>query len=259
MRRCIITLAAILAAATLSASSANAQNAEIDALWEAGNKAYSESRFEEAANSYNAILAEGYASYKLYYNLGNAYFKDNRIGKAILFYNRALLLRPSDRDASYNLEIANAQVRDKIEAIPEFFLIRWASDARTLLGSNAWAAASLGFLALTLASVLVYLLSQKLRLRKAGFYTGICSLVLFAAAAAFSISERHDILHSPDAIVMSVAAPVKSSPDNQSKELFILHEGTKVVIVSTLGQWHEIEIASGDKGWIAHEAIERIR
>lgn len=254
MKRYIILLAALLCA-----TAARAQNAELDALWDAGNKAYAEARYDQAIESYNAILMEGYSSYKLYYNLGNAYFKDNQTGRAILFYNRALQARPSDRDAQYNLEIANAQVRDKIEVIPQFFIVRWVAEIRMLMGSNGWAVVSLAFLGLTLASVLVYLLSQKLRLRKTGFYIGICSLALFGVALGFSLSERHEMLNSSDAIVMNVAAPVKSSPDNSSKELFILHEGTKVKIVSTLGEWREIEIASGDKGWIAETAIEKIR
>ncbi len=254
MKRYIIILAALL-----SSSVCPAQTAGLDKLWEDANKAYTDADYDKAIGGYTAILDAGYASHKLYYNLGNAYFKSNRIGRSILFYNRALLLKPGDRDTRYNLEIANGQIRDKIDAVPEFFLTRWVRGVRSTMGSNGWAVLSLVLLAAVLGSVLVYLLAGKLVLRKAGFYIGICSFVLMVSAFVFSISERHEILHSSQAIVMSSAAPVKSSPDGASKDIFILHEGTKVSVVSSLGEWREIEIASGDKGWIASAAIETIR
>ena len=254
MKRYIIILMA-----AVSSSVCYAQTAELDRLWEEANNAYSNADYAAAIKSYDAILENGYSGHKLYYNLGNAYFKNNQIGKAILFYNRALLLRPSDKDTRYNLEIANGQVRDKIEAVPEFFLMRWVSSFRSMMGSNGWAVASLLFLALLLGALLAYLLSEKLPVRKAGFYTAICSFILFMVTLGFSLTERHEILHSSDAVVMSPAASVKSSPDRASKDIFILHEGTKVRITSSLGEWREIEIADGNKGWIAETAIERIR
>lgn len=254
MKRYIIILAALL-----SSSVCFAQEANLDMLWEEANTAYADADWDGAIRGYNAILDAGYASHKLYYNLGNAYFKDNKVGRAILFYNRALLLKPGDRDTRYNLEIANGRVVDKIEPVPEFFLTRWVRGVRSTMGTNGWAVLSLVLLAVALGAALVYLLSGKLALRKAGFYTGICSLALVALALTFSIVERREILHSPEAIVMSTAAPVKSSPDVASKDIFILHEGTKVRVVSSLGEWREIEIASGDKGWIASAAIETLR
>ena len=236
-----------------------AQEADLGKLWEEANAAYADADYNKAISGYNAILDAGYVSHKLYYNLGNAYFKDNKVGRAILFYNRALLLKPGDKDTRYNLEIANGRVVDKIEAVPEFFVTRWVRGVRSAMGSNAWAAMSLVLLAALLGAALVYLLSGKLVLRKVGFYVGICSFAAMVFALVFSISERHEILHSSEAVVMSTAVPVKSSPDRASKDIFILHEGTKVRVVSSLGEWREIEIASGDKGWIAATAIETLR
>lgn len=232
---------------------------ELDRLWNSANTAYANKRFAEAAATYDSIFMMGYASHKLYYNMGNAYFEDGKIGRSILFYNRALLLKPSHEDTKFNLALANTYVRDKIDALPEFFLTRWVRGLRTSLGTNGWAAFSLLFLALALASALVYLLAGKISRRKKGFYIGIVSVVLFVVSLGFSLVERHEILHSGEAVVMSSAAPVKSSPDQSSNDLFILHEGTKVNVVSTLGEWREIEIADGNKGWVAAGLIENIR
>lgn len=228
-------------------------------LWDRANAAYVKGDYAIATAAYDSIYAAGYSSHKLYYNLGNAYFKEGKIGKSILFYNRALLLYPSDADTRYNLAVANTFVKDNIDAVPDFFLTRWVRALRTSMSSNSWAAASLLMMAVLSASVLLYLLSDRLVLRKTGFYTGICALALFVVAMSFSIVERHEILHSQDAVIMSTAAPVKSSPDGASKDIFILHEGTKVRIISTLGKWREIEIADGNKGWITETAIETVR
>lgn len=254
MKRFIIILAA-----ALGFTAVQAQAADVDALWESANAAYANADYATAIRDYNAILDGGFTSHKLYYNLGNSYFKDKQIGRAILFYNRALLLKPSDKDTRYNLEIANGYTRDRIEPVPEFFLTRWVRSLRLTMGSNGWAVTSLLLLGVVLGAALLYLLAEKISLRKTGFYIAICSLVLFVVALGFSLTERHEILHSSEAIVMSSAASVKSSPDRASTDLFILHEGTKVRIVSTLGDWREIEIANGNKGWIAETSIESIR
>ena len=194
----------------------------------------------------------------LYYNLGNAYFRDGKIGKSILNYERALDLRPADDDARHNLSVANSYVKDKIDNVPEFFLVTWVRSLRMSLSSNAWAAISLILFAITLSAVLLYLLSGRLAIRKTGFYTGIIALLLFLLSLSFSSAERRQILHPEYAIVMHSSASVKSSPDNGSKELFIIHEGTKVKVVREIGQWKEIMIADGNKGWMNSDAIEMI-
>ena len=233
-------------------------NASLDTLWNNANTAYINGDYEGAIAGYDSVLLEGYSGYKLYYNLGNAYFKSGQIGKSILNYNRALRLAPSDEDVKHNLSVANSYVKDKIERVPEFFLKTWFKSLRVSMSTNSWAVASLVLLALVFAAVLFYLLSGKMVLRKAGFYTAIVSFVLFIFAVVFSVQERSELLHSTEAVVMSSAAPVKSSPDNSSKDIFILHEGTKVRVLSTLNQWCEIAIPDGNKGWIMESSIEKI-
>lgn len=228
-------------------------------LWQKGNEAYLAGDYAGAAKAYGGIADKGLASHKLYYNLANAYFKNGQLGNAILFYNRALQLKPGDADTRFNLQIAESRVKVRIEPVPQFFLARWVVALRKTLGSNGWAMVSLGALALALAAALLYLLPEKRALRKAGFNTALVFAGVFALSLAFSLVERREMLHSGDAIVMSATATVKSSPDDAGKDTFILYEGTKVKIVSTLGDWREIEVADGNKGWIASGAIETVR
>lgn len=236
----------------------NAQTLAVRNLWDAGNDAYARTEYSQAVSYYDSIQTLGYTGHKLYYNLGNAYFKDGKIGPAILNYERAISLRPTDSDAKHNLQIANGFVKDKIVSVPEFFLSTWIRSLRMAISSNAWASISVLFFVLTLATVLLYLLSGRLVLRKTGFYSAIVSFCLFVVTISFSAMERRNILHPDEAIVMQSSASVRSSPDNSSKELFIIHEGTKVKVVREIGQWQEITIADGNKGWVNTLSIEMI-
>ena len=226
--------------------------------WDAGNRAYMEGDFEKAADCYQSILGYGLHSAKLYYNLGNVAFKLGHTGEAILYYNKALKIAPSDEDTRYNLAIAEAQTKDKIEMMPEFFLKRWAREVRNSLSCTAWGVLSLAALALALACTAIFLLAQRLTLRKTGFFGAIAASVVLIATAWFGIAERNEMLRHEEAIVMASAISVKSSPDRSATDLFVLHEGTKVRIVTELENWYEIVIADGKKGWIDAYSIERI-
>lgn len=257
MKRFIIAFVIVFAvAAQLFAVMAN--DSKLDSMWERANKAYVAEDFPRAIEIYDSIADAGYESHKLYYNLGNAYFKDRQMGLAILYYNRALQLKPSDRDIRHNLKVANTQIVDKIEVLPEIALVGFVKGVRRSLSSNTWAVVSLCSVALMLAGVLLYLMSRSFRLRKGGFWGAVVMLGVSIFAISFAAINRDEQLHSSDAIVMLGAAPVKSSPDINSKDIFILHEGTKVAITDAIGEWYEIIIADGNKGWILKDSIEKI-
>lgn len=133
-----------------------------DKLWDQANTAYINNDFPTAISLYETILSSGRQSGKLYYNLANAYFKEQEIGRAILNYNRALRLNPGNEDIRYNLQVAEKMTKDHIDAVPEFFVKTWLSNLRNLLSSTTWAVLSLVFLAAMLGSALFYLLSRRL-------------------------------------------------------------------------------------------------
>lgn len=241
--------------ASVSATMAQPTSAE---RWEMGNKAYMEGAYDKAIEEYCAILEGGEYSMELYYNLANTYFKMENIGKAILYYNKALRIAPSQEDVLHNLAIAETRTKDKITAVPEFFLHRWMRVVRNSVSCNAWGALSVLFFALILTFVLLFLLASRLGVRKAGFYGALCSLLLFVATTAFAISSRNDILTKDEAVVMSSAISVKSSPDRSATDLFVLHEGTKLRIVAEFDEWIEVVIADGKKGWTERKNIETI-
>ena len=226
--------------------------------WEAGNKAYIDGDYNKAIAEYNAILDGGEYSMKLYYNLANAYFKVGSIGKAILYYNKALRIAPSQEDIRHNLAIAEAQTKDRIVAIPEFFINRWLRTLRNTMSCGTWSLLSLLFFGVLLSFTLLFLLASRIRWRKVGFYGALSSLVMFVAVTLFAISSRNDILQHEEAIVMGSAVSIKSSPDRSATDLFVLHEGTKVRIIAEVDEWREIVIADGKKGWVEVKNIEQI-
>ncbi len=226
-------------------------------LWQEGVSAYSENRFKDAANSWEVIIASGVASPELYCNIGDAYFKQGNYPKAILNYERALKLDPSFKDARYNLDFAQSFTQDKIEAVPEFILESVGRKICYILGSDTWAVLFLVFLALTAACVLVFLLGASPVKRKIGFYCGIVLLLLSLLCLDFSAWQKRDYAKKDSAIVMLPVSSVKSSPSG-GKDLFVIHEGTKVKILDNVGDWQNISLADGRQGWIEASAIEVI-
>ena len=231
---------------------------DAEELWDMANLAYNEGNFAKAVATYEQILSQNLHSAALYYNLANAYFKQGELGKALLNYNRASRIAPGDEDIRHNQEYAEKMTKDSIEKIPEFFLITWLRSVRGAMSCTAWTVLSIVMLATALVMALLYLLAQRMSLRKVGFYTMAVAVLLFVATSIFAISERNQLVGRSEAIVMSTAASVKSSPDRSATELFVLHEGTKVSIGETTDGWAEVRIADGRKGWIEDKRIERI-
>ena len=233
--------------------------APVDSLWDAGVAAYSDGRYQEAALLWQAASMSGKESPVLFYNIGNAFFKQNDYPKAVLYYERALKLDPSYSDARYNLDFASGFVQDKIEPVPEFILKSLARKVCYSLGSNAWAVLFLIFLAAALAMALLFMLSSTPARRRTGFYTGIVFLLLSIGSFAFSLWQRADYKASDDAIVMAPVSAVKSSPGGESaKDLFVIHEGTKVKVLDQVGEWKNISLADGRQGWMLSKDMEVI-
>ena len=240
-------------------ASMNIQAKDLDSLWTAGVQAYTDGMFSDASAAWTSIEESGQKSAKLYYNLGNAWFKQGNYPKAILNYERALRLDPSYSDARYNLEFTSNFVQDKIEPVPEFILKSVARKVCYVMGSNAWAVIFLVLLAAALVMGLLFLLGSSVGKRRAGFYCGIVLLLLSAGALSFSIWQKSDSVKTDTAIVMSPVSSVKSSPSSgSSKDLFVIHEGTKVTILDEVGSWKNIALADGRQGWITSNELEVI-
>ena len=238
----------------------NAGNMEyIDSLWNAANSAYSEGRWEEALADYSMISDAGMESASLYCNIGNACFKQGNVPMAILYYERALKLDPSYSDARFNLDLLNSGIQDRIDPVPELILKTWIRKVCYLTDSDAWAFMFLVFMAVFAGMALLFILGGSPGAKRTGFFTGIVMLLFAFSCLAFSIWQKRDYMKTDEAIVMKPVSSVKSSPSGEaSKNLFILHEGTKVRLIDQVGSWNNIELADGRQGWIPSDDIEAI-
>ena len=230
-----------------------------DSLWNAANEAYAQERWEDAVNDYTAIAEASMESAPLWCNLGSAWYKSGNLGKAILCYERALKLDPSYEDARYNLELLNAMKLDRLESVPELILATWMKNLGRTLDSDSWAVCFIVFLVLTLTMVLLFILGSSATSRRAGFFTGVVCLLLAVASLSFSLWQKNEYMKADKAIIMKPVSSVKSSPSGDSaKDLFVLHEGTKVQVLDNVGGWSNIELSDGRQGWLPSSDIEII-
>lgn len=225
--------------------------------WQRAEQLYSNKQFVEAAELYESMFQYG-ESADLYYNYANALYKSNQIGLAILNYERALRLDPNNDDIKFNLEFVNNMKTDKIEPIERFFFAEWLDALARMLTSNQWAYVSIISFFLMLLWGLFYLFGRKVWLRKLAFFLALFLLVLSVFTMVNAFKMKSLIENNPAAIVLSGSVSVKSSPDESGTEVFVIHEGTKVSIISTLAEWSEVRLADGNIGWLQTSTIEKI-
>lgn len=224
--------------------------------------AYRQNSFAESIKLYESEIGKNKQikkeSPELYYNLGNAYFRDNQIAKAILNYERALLLDPGDSDIRHNLRFAKTRIEDKIDSADSFFVNQWIRSIQNLYTANRWAMIGIVLFLILIIAVGSYVISTQITVRKISFYSGIVLLALVIIANAFAFKQKNKIVNRSTGIVMSASVSIHTSPDAHSQELFRLHEGSKVRIKREEGNWFEIVIANGSVGWLQKKNIEKI-
>lgn len=223
-----------------------------------GVQLYNSGEYREAADMWIELYNNGYRSAGLNYNIANAYFKLQNIPASILYYERAYLLDPTDEDINYNLQIARTMIVDRFQEIPELFFVNWYNLISLLLSSNTWAVLSIIFFIVCLVSVSLYIYSTRYLYKVIGFWFALSLLVVSSSSLAFGLRNRHLVHNNQEAIVFKPVVSGKSSPDASGTDLFVLHEGTKVTIGDIVGEWYEIRLSDGNKGWIPVNSVERI-
>ena len=221
-----------------------------DEWFDQANAAYNSGNYDSAVELYQKILDTDMESVPVYYNMGNAYYKMHDYPMAIYYYEKALKLDPSNEEVQTNLKIANLAIVDKIEPVPQSFVERWWRSLRAMFSSDRWAWCSVAAFALLLVCLFMFLRSRRMGLRKLGFFMGIIFLVVFALSVVFAAQLRHAATTQDQAIIITPTVTVKSSPAEASVDLFVLHEGTKVTILTSSNGWNNIRIANGSIGWL---------
>lgn len=227
-------------------------------IFDSANAAYARGNYEKAIELYESIVDTNLTSSELYFNLGNAHYKSNNIGLAILNYERAKKLNPDDEDLNMNLKFANQKAEDKIDAAPQLFLSEWKNGIIDIFDEKSWSILCILFFACSLFLFGMYIVSHSSGLKKLGFF-GACILFIVTVFTFFIAQNKFEMTkNSSDAIVLSGTATVTGSPNEKGTKLFILHEGTKVIVTEEQNEWTEIKIANGNVGWIKSNLIEKI-
>lgn len=229
-----------------------------ESLLKQANQLYADGKYSEAISSYESILSSQVESAALYFNLGNAYYKTGKIPQAVLNYERALRLNPTDEDIQFNLQVANSLVVDQLDNVPEFFLNVWMKSFRQIASVQTWTLLTLISFVLLLLAVWFYFTSHRIDFQKLSFVLGIVLLVTFSVSLTHTLSWAHELKASDAGIIFSPSALVKGSPDTQGTDLFMLHEGTKVQVIDSVGDWAEIRLVNGNEGWLEFRHLEII-
>ncbi len=220
--------------------------------------AYVHENYQQAIKDYEELLHTGVSS-ELYYNLGNSYYRTDNITKAVLNYERALLLSPGDPDIRFNLQLARSKTIDKITPESEMFFITWYHSLVNITSVDGWAYVCIVSLVFALVLALLYLFSSKMWIRKTGFFGGMFLLFCFILCNVFAYQQQQQLIHRTGAIITAPSVTVKGTPSNAGTDLFVLHEGTKVIISDgSMKGWKEIRLADGKEGWIQTSKMEEI-
>lgn len=227
-------------------------------LLEQANQHYISQEFESAILLYEEILASGKSSAQVYFNLGNAYFKNNDPARAILNFERAKLLAPSNEDIDFNIRIANQFIVDNVQALPMPFFLRWRETVVNMASTDTWAKISLVSFVMFLVMLGTFFFSRLAWIKKATFWSSV--LLILMAVMGFSFANRQNkaLLERNQAIIFCPRVIVKSSPAQSGTDLFLIHEGLKVVITDSLNNWNEIRLPDGNKGWMPDSCAVRI-
>lgn len=222
------------------------------------DSAYAREKYDEALSAYTALLQKGVHA-DIYYNLGNCYYKTDRIALAILNYERALLLDPGNSDIRFNLELARTKTIDKITPESEMFFVTWFKSLVNLMSADGWA--RIGVTAFVLMCILAFLFffSNRIGIKKLGFFGALCMLLVVVSANVFAYQQQEELTVRTGAVIMDSAVVVKSTPNESGTDLFVLHEGTYVQVVDdSMKEWKEIRLADGKVGWMPSKAMEMI-
>jgi len=230
----------------------------VNQLMTEGNDYYKNGEWEKAVNSYNKILNQGYESAALYYNLGNTYFKTGKLGQAILNYERGLKLEPGDEDIQFNLKLANARTVDKIQKVPKLFITEWWDLFISAFNVSGWALIVLVFFIALLVFIGIYFISGSINLQRMSIYGGIVSGISLVILIVVLMLAYNREATSDYGVVLADTVNVKVSPNEESSDSFVIHEGLKFEIQDKLDDWTKIKLADGKVGWLPINTFEKI-
>ncbi|MGO9481416.1 MAG: tetratricopeptide repeat protein [Candidatus Kryptoniota bacterium] len=228
------------------------------ALMEQGNKFYQGRQYEQAIDTYQKAIGLGYEGTSLYYNLGNSYYRDGKLGFAILYYEKAKELSRGDDDVIHNLAIANTKTMDKIDMLPKFFLFQWWENLLAMFSTGSWTHVVYIFYLMLLASIGLYFFAWKPVIQRYSVYLGFITTAFLIITASIWLVNLNREWNVKSAVILDPAVTVKLAPDSTSSDAFIIHEGLKVRELDHVDRWVKIRLQDGKEGWLLKDEVGTI-
>jgi tetratricopeptide (TPR) repeat protein len=240
----------------MSAQAATSQAAA--ALYNQGNQFYAQAHYEQAQAAYESVLAAGVHNANLYYNLGNAYLKDGKLGPAILSYRMGLKLRPRDPDLRHNLAFARIQIKGKLPEVKQSMLSRLGARILEEFSLDEFTLILSGFYLVLLLGALIRILGPRGWLRRLSFYLLLAGVAGFALCSPFFAGKLYQEVLCEQAIVMKEKVNAYSGPGEENARLFDLYEGMDLVVRQRENGWSRIELKNGLSGWIPKSSFRSL-
>lgn len=234
-----------------------AENA--DTLTLRAEEYYTQKQYDSALTLYMQVIDHDLHSADLYYNIGNTYFRLNDLARSILWYERALLENPQHYDARVNLEFVNARQIDTVEELSTGIMAQLFQKVYGIFSYNTWAVLSLAFLLVFLLAIAGFLFAQTVRLKKVSFAVGFFALVVAVLSFTCSAAQKNNVDQNNDAIILEPTIDIKNEPNNQASNLVTVHEGLKVQLLKTYGEWANVRLLDGKEGWVKKNTVEKIK
>jgi hypothetical protein len=231
---------------------------QIDDLMKKGNDAYQNGKYQDAITDYENLVKDGYEGVSLFYNLGNAYYKDGKLGYAILYYEKALRLSPNDDDIQHNLAIANAKTIDRINMLPKFFIFQWWESLLSFFPVKGWTYFTYFLFILILVAAGIYFFVKNPLIQRYSFFGGLAVLVLFILSVVMLTINVNRDLNIKNGIIITQVVSAKLSPDTKSNDAFVIHEGLKVKLEDRVDNWVKVRLNDGKIGWLPENDIAQI-
>jgi tetratricopeptide (TPR) repeat protein len=228
-------------------------------LFDEATTAYNSGEYEKAIGYYTNILDNGEHSTAVYYNLGNSYYKLNKIAESIYFYEKALLLSPNDEEVKTNLSYAQNMTLDAIGTMPETGLSKLYKSVTGKLTFDQWAYFAIAFIILFVLLYILFYYANSSTLKRLSFIGSLLALLLCIIAIVFAFIQRNDFIDLQPAIIFAEESSIKSEPNGSSQQVFVIHAGTKVSVLDQLDEWNKIKLADGKTGWIQKNELKLLK
>jgi tetratricopeptide (TPR) repeat protein len=224
-----------------------------------GNQQFQAKNYEKAIEAYEIHLAKSnHSKFEACHNLGNAYYRVDNYAKAILNYERALLIEPNNERLQHNLDVVNQKIEDQFAKAESFFLVKWWTNWRNLFSVLNWSIFAILMSFGGAIGLRFLLIGENFKAQRNGLLLGFIALI-FMILFSLTAWQRSVVMKKPKtAILINKEIDLKTAADKESPTIFILHSGTKIRLIDELGDWRKVRLPNGDLGWLEKGSFESI-